>query len=122
MRSRTACAGCLILGAASMFAVSPPAGATPPSDKNQNGGTVELTCDDGGTVQVWVNGLASDRSGESPALVVSGADGRVFKVKSFTYLGETYPLRFPAPESLTLVTCTHPFDGDTVTLVGALIP
>lgn len=123
MRSRIAVVAFVIIGALWMSALSAVAGAAAPTERNKNAGTIELACDNGETVEIWVNVVGSDRSGESPALVVTGTDGRVFKAYSFTYLGATYPLRFPAPEPpFTLVTCTHPFDGETVTLEGVFIP
>lgn len=120
MRSKTALVGFMVLGALWMSAVS---AAALPAEENKNAGTVELTCDQGETVEIWVNFVGSDRSGQTPALVVTGTEGRIFKPTSFTYLGETYDLHFPAPEPpFTLVACSHPFDGETVTLLGAFIP
>lgn len=104
------------------------AGAPPPAT-NPNGGEVVLTCEDGTEVSIWVNFVASDRSGENPALVVTGTDARVFKLVSYQ-LGDdptVYPARFPAPPAFHVATCTHPLvlpDGQeiTVTLTGVFIP
>lgn len=110
MRSRRVVLACT--AAVLMPLLPTAAGAAPPAETNENGGTVDLTCD-GSTVTIWVNFVASDRSGESPALVVTGTDGRVFKVMSFSIDGEdSYYLRFPAPEPpFTRVECTHPSPG-----------
>ncbi len=120
MRARVVAAS---IAAILMLLVPAAASATPPAETNKNGGTVELTCD-GSTVTIWVNFVASDRSGESPALVVTGTEGRVFKVASARIGGEVaFDLRFPAPDPpFTLVECTHPSPWGAVTLVGAFIP
>lgn len=120
MRGRVVAVACT--AALVMMLVPAAASAAPPADTNENGGTVELDCD-GSTVTIWVNFAASDRSGESPALVVSGTEGRVFKVASVSIGGEVvFDLRFPAPDPpFTLVECSHPSPWGTVTLVGAFI-
>lgn len=121
MRSRIVVLACI--AAVLMLLLPAAAGAAPPAETNKNGGTVELACG-GSTVTIWVNFVASERSGASPGLVVTGTDSRVFKVKSFSIDGgETFDLRFPAPDPpFTLVECTHPSPWGTVTLVGAFIP
>ena len=87
-----------------------------------NAGTIDLECD-GTKVTIWVNFVGSDRSGESPSLVVMGSDSRVFKVTSVSLGGEQYSLRFPAPNPpFELVECTHPSPWGDVTLAGAFIP
>jgi hypothetical protein len=101
------------------------AGAGPQDGANMNAGTIELDCE-GNPVTIWVNFVASERSGESPALVVTGTDGRVFKVMSFSIEDDPdspYSLRFPAPDPpFERVECTHPSPWGEVTLVGAFIP
>lgn len=120
MRSRLVVLACI--AAVLMLLLPAAAGAAPPAETNKNGGTVELACGES-TVTIWVNFVASDRGGASPGLVVTGTDSRVFKVKSFSIAGETFDLRFPAPDPpFTLVSCTHPSPFGTVTLVGAFIP
>lgn len=121
MRSRLVVLACI--AAVLMLLLPAAAGAASPAETNKNGVTLDLSCGES-TVTIWVNFVASDRSGGGvPALVVTGTDSRVFKVKSFSIGGETFDLRFPAPEPpFTLVSCTHPSDFGTVTLVGAFIP
>lgn len=121
MRARVVAAACI--AAILMLLVPAAASAAPPADTNKNGGTVDLTCE-GSTVTIWVNFVASDISGQTPAHVVAGADSRVFKPTSFSIDGgDPFFLHFPAPEPpFALVECSHPSPWGTVTLVGAFIP
>ena len=122
MRGRIAILACT---AALLMLVPGVAGAGPPDGANMNAGTIELNCE-GNPVTIWVNFVASERSGESPSLVVTGTDGRVFKVMGFSIAEDPdspYPLRFPAPDPpFERVECTHPSPWGEVTLVGVFIP
>lgn len=121
MRGRVVAVACT--AALVMMLVPAAASAAPPADTNKNGGTVELNCE-GNEVTIWVNFVASDRSGESPARVMTGIDSNVFKVASVSIGGAVvFDLRFPAPDPpFTLMECSHPSEWGTVTLVGAFIP
>jgi hypothetical protein len=97
------------------------AGAAP--KPNNNAGYVEFTCQDGCAITVWVNFVGSDSGGHSPAIVVAGSDAQVFKVVSYQAGdGPVYYTGFPVLPSSELVTCTHLFDGLTVTLTGVFLP
>jgi len=102
------------LGAASAGAVGPAA--------NPNAGTVDLACEDGAQVTIWVNFVGSDAGGGSPGVVVVGSDARVFKVMSYSVGGETYFTQFPGRLPFEPVDCTHESPYGPVTLTGVFIP
>ena len=103
------------LGAASASAAGP--------SPNPNAGEVELTCENGAQI-IWVNFRASDLSaGGSPAIVVEGDAGRVYKVLSYSVEGgDTYFTRLPSNLPLDQVECTHDSPFGEVTLTGVFIP
>lgn len=112
------------LAVALLLAVIVPAaaGAASPRANNPNGVEVVLDCD-GTDVTVWVNDIASEISGENPAIVVDGSDSQVFKLWRFKINGsDWYYSRFSPPPSMDVVECTHPYGSDTVTVQGVFIP
>jgi hypothetical protein len=109
----------LALALATLGAAS--AGAAGPSP-NPNAGEVVLSCENGAQV-IWVNFLASDLSGGgSPAIVVEGDAGRVYKVLSASVGGDTFVTRLPGNLPFDPVECTHDSPYGLVTLTGVFIP
>lgn len=89
---------------------------------NPNGGEVTLDCTNGAQV-IWVNLVASDLSGGgSPAIVVDGDAGRIYKVLSYSVGGETAFTRLPGHLPFDPVECSHDSPYGPVTLTGVFIP
>lgn len=89
---------------------------------NPNGGEVTLDCTNGAQV-IWVNMVASDRSdGGSPAIVVAGDAGRVYKVLTVSVAGDTFHTRLPSHLPFDPVECSHDSPYGPVTLTGVFIP
>lgn len=106
------------LAAGLLTAVGTGAAPTP----NPNADTIVFDCD-GTDVTVWLNFVASEVGGESPAIVVEGSSDRVFKVYSYALDGDVFYLRFPGDLPVfDLVTCTHPSPWGEVTLEGVFAP